>query len=241
MRSKIENMEVQIAVAKVNKYAVSESGDTVEVVERPNGGVSVVMADGQSSGRGAKTLSSLAVRKVLTLLSDGVRDGAAARAASDYLYTERRGKVSATLNILSADMQTNTLVITRNNPAPMIIAHSEKITSLNEESKPIGIYRDTRPLICEWPLEPGLTAIAYTDGLVHCGSRYGQYMEIEFHLQAMLEEQETSPQSIADALLEEALRLDQGRPVDDITIIVLRVSSFSGGNVRRMWVQLPLK
>ena len=32
-------MEVQLAVAKVNKYAVSESGDTLEVVERPNGGL----------------------------------------------------------------------------------------------------------------------------------------------------------------------------------------------------------
>ena len=31
-------MEVQIAVAKVQKYAVSSSGDTVEVVERPQGG-----------------------------------------------------------------------------------------------------------------------------------------------------------------------------------------------------------
>jgi hypothetical protein len=30
-------MEVQIAVAKTNKYAVTESGDTLEVVERPNG------------------------------------------------------------------------------------------------------------------------------------------------------------------------------------------------------------
>ena len=40
-------MEVQIAVAKVNKYAVSESGDTLEVVERPSGGLSVVLADGR--------------------------------------------------------------------------------------------------------------------------------------------------------------------------------------------------
>ncbi|MCK7481708.1 MAG: hypothetical protein M0C28_34470 [Candidatus Moduliflexus flocculans] len=49
-------MEVQIAVAKVNKYATSESGDTLEVVERPNGGLSVVLADGQTSGRGAKAV-----------------------------------------------------------------------------------------------------------------------------------------------------------------------------------------
>jgi len=37
-------MEFQIAVAKVNKYATFESGDTLEVVERPNGGLSVVFA-----------------------------------------------------------------------------------------------------------------------------------------------------------------------------------------------------
>ena len=98
-------MEIQIAVAKINKYATSESGDTVEAIERPNGGLSVVMADGQSSGRGAKTISTMVVRKVIALLSEGIRDGAAARAASDYLFTERKGKVTATLNIFSIDMQ----------------------------------------------------------------------------------------------------------------------------------------
>ena len=105
-------MEIKIAVSKIKKYATRTSGDTVEIIERPNGGVSVVMADGQTSGRGAKWVSSFVVRKVISLLADGVRDGAAARAASDALYTERNGRVSATLNLLSADLQTNTLVIT---------------------------------------------------------------------------------------------------------------------------------
>ena len=74
-------MEIQIAAAKTNKYAVTESGDTLEVVEQPNGGVLVVLADGQTSGRGAKAVSMMVVRKVITLLAEGVRDGAAARAA----------------------------------------------------------------------------------------------------------------------------------------------------------------
>jgi serine phosphatase RsbU (regulator of sigma subunit) len=233
-------MEVQIAVAKVNKYATSESGDTVEVIERPNGGLSVVMADGQSSGRGAKWISTLAVRKVIALLSEGVRDGAAARAASDYLFTERKGKVSATLNILSVDMQTSTLVITRNNPAPVLLAHDDEIITLVEESIPIGLYRDTRPLINELPIEVGLTAISYTDGLVHAGCRSGDCMDVTTCLQALLDEGDPSPQSIADALLEHALKLDQNRPVDDISIIVLRVMDRKGDLARRMTVRLPL-
>src|SRR4030065_1782471 len=154
-------MEVQLAVAKINKYASSESGDTVEVVERPNGGLSVVIADGQSSGRGAKQIANKVVRKVIALLSEGVRDGAAARAASDFIFTERKGKVSATLNIASVDLQTSTLVITRNNPAPVLISRSSEIRCLDEESRPIGLYRDTRPLINEIPPTPGLTGVDF--------------------------------------------------------------------------------
>src|SRR5574340_1030628 len=124
-------MEVQIAVAKVNKYAVSESGDTLEVVERPNGGVSVVLSDGQTSGRGAKTVSQMVVRKVIALLAEGVREGAAARAASDLLYTERQGKVISTLNIASVDLHSGTLVLTRNNPSPMFICHGDQVDCLD--------------------------------------------------------------------------------------------------------------
>lgn len=233
-------MEIQIAVAKINKYASSESGDTVEAIERPNGGLSVVLADGQSSGRGAKTISTMVVRKVISLLSEGIRDGAAARAASDYLYTERKGKVTATLNIFSVDLQTSTLVITRNNPAPVLLAYGEDIRILGDESVPIGLHRDIRPWICEVPLEPNMTAVMFTDGFLLAGSRYGEKMDIVTSLQCMLEEQEASPQAIADSLLEQALKLDQGRPVDDTSIVILRVSSRAGDGVRRMTIRLPI-
>jgi serine phosphatase RsbU (regulator of sigma subunit) len=234
-------MEVLIAVAKTKKYATPASGDTVEVVERPNGGVSVVIADGQSSGRGAKSISTLVVRKVISLLAEGVRDGAAARAASDSLYTEKKGKVSATLNILSVDKQTSTLVITRNNPVPAVLAYHDEIKILDEASQPVGVYRDTRPVICELGLEPGITAVAYTDGLVHAGSRTGESLDIVTFIQSMLEEEDPSPQMIADDLLEAALRLDHGRPSDDISIAVLRVTSHIGDSIRRMTVRLPLE
>lgn len=234
-------MEVHIAVAKVKKYATATSGDTVEVVERPNGGLSIVMADGQSSGRGAKWVSSFVVRKAITLLAEGVRDGAAARAASDALYTERAGKVSATLNILSVDMQTKTLVISRNNPAPVILARDEDVKILDEKSKPIGFYRDTRPLITEVPLEPGLTVVMFTDGLIQAGSRDGRSMEVDTCLQSILDDGDPSAQEITDILLEHAVNLDQGRPVDDTSIIALRVNAKSSDlNVRRMLVTLPI-
>ncbi len=233
-------MEVQIAISKIKKYATSSSGDTAEVIERPNGGMSVVLADGQSSGKGAKWVSSMVVRKVIQLLADGVRDGAAARAASDALFTERGGRVSATLNILSADLQTGTLVITRNNPAPVVISYGNHIKLLSGESSPVGLRRDTRPMISEIPLDVGLTVVAYTDGLVHAGTYYGDSMDVSTCLKVELEEENPSPQKIADSLMYHALKLDRGRPRDDISIVVLRVIPGGEDLVRRLTVQLPV-
>jgi serine phosphatase RsbU (regulator of sigma subunit) len=234
-------MEVQIAVAKVNKYAVSESGDTLEVIERPNGGVSVVLADGQSSGRGAKAISQLVVRKVIGLLAEGVRDGAAARAASDALFTDKQGKVISTLNIASLDLSSATIVLTRNNPAPIFVCRGEQIDCIEEESMPLGTSRNVRPLITELPIEPGLVIVIYTDGLIHAGKRRGLPMDVGATISAILEDQDPSPQELADSLLAQAVRLDENRPADDISVLVLKVTSLRGDNVRRMTVRLPLR
>ncbi|MDD5369600.1 MAG: PP2C family protein-serine/threonine phosphatase [Anaerolineaceae bacterium] len=233
-------MEIEIAVAKINKYASSESGDTLEVTERPNGGISVVLADGQTSGRGAKVVSTLVVRKVIGLLAEGVRDGAAARAASDYLFTERNGKVSATLNILSIDFQTGTIVITRNNPSPIFIARGDAVDCLNSESIPLGTSRNIRPSICEIAVESELTVVMYTDGLTHAGERVGRTMDVCTALEAMLEEQDPPSQDIANSLLKQAMRLDDDRPSDDISVVVLRVKNTENDGVRRMNVRLPV-
>ncbi|HJR79028.1 MAG TPA: SpoIIE family protein phosphatase [Anaerolineales bacterium] len=234
-------MEVQIAVAKINKYAISESGDTLEVIERPNGGLSVVLADGQTSGRGAKAISQMVVRKVIGLLAEGVRDGAAARAASDALFTERQGKVISTLNIASVDLHTGTLVLTRNNPAPIFICRGETIDVIDEESIPLGTSRNVRPLITELAIEPGLTIVIYTDGLTQAGERRGLPMDIGANIRAVLDDQDPSPQMLADALLAQAVSLDSDRPADDISVVVLKVTGRVGDNVRRMTVRLPIE
>jgi serine phosphatase RsbU (regulator of sigma subunit) len=234
-------MEVQIAVAKVNKYAVSESGDTLEVVERPNGGLSVVLADGQSSGRGAKAISLMVVRKVIGLLAEGVRDGAAARAASDALFTEKQGRVISTLNIASVDLSSGTLVLTRNNPAPMFICRGERIDILDEESIPLGTSRNVRPVITEVAIDPGLMVVIYTDGLVHAGKRRGMPMDVGATIQSLLDDQDPGPQTLADGLLSEAVSRDDNRPADDISVLVLKVTARAGDNVRRMAVRLPIE
>ncbi len=237
-------MEVRFAVAKISKYATRESGDTVEIIERPHGGISLVLVDGQRSGRSAKKISNIVARKAIQLLAEGVRDGAVARAAHDYLYTYRGGKVSATLNIVSVDAVTETLVISRNNEAPVIVHTPQRgLFLLEESSDAIGIYRHTKPLITEIPLEVGPLVIAFTDGLRHAGSWHGSNcFDPVQATRIMLKEGISDPQQISDELLRQAVEYDDGRPRDDISVVVVGVSKRPGDSdgVRRLTGWLPL-
>lgn len=235
-------MEVHFAVAKIGKYASSESGDTLEMIERPHGGISVVLVDGQRSGKSAKNISNVVARKAIQLLAEGVRDGAAARAAHDYLYAYRKGKVSATLNILSIDTDTKTFVISRNNEAPVFLyTPQEGLTVLDEPAQSVGTRRYVKPVITEMPLVHGTIVVVFTDGLRHAGtlSGNGRY-DPQAALERLLGQQICSPRQIADTLLAEAVERDNGRPKDDISVLVAIVSARQGDDVRRLEAHLPL-
>ncbi|MGQ9710710.1 MAG: PP2C family protein-serine/threonine phosphatase, partial [Anaerolineae bacterium] len=231
-------MYIEVAIAKIPKWASQESGDTLEMIERPRGGFSFVLADGQGSGRAAKAISQQVARKAIAELAEGVRDGAAARAAHDFLYTHKGGRVSATLNILSVDLTTGTLVLSRNNPHPVIVVKPDgEVGLLDAPSQPVGIYPRTRPVINEVALEPGLAVVVYTDGLALAGEGRGGPMD----LPAVIGEMAAlglHAQQMADELLARALALEANRPRDDISVLVLRVHPETGDPVRRLHVQV---
>ena len=218
-------MEVQLAVAKTNKYASRESGDTVEVVERPHGGFSVVLADGQGSGPSAKSISHLITAKAVGMIKEGARDGAVARSAHDYLYAYRGGKVSATLVIVTVDLATRTLVFSRNSHCPILLSlpGNPELTVLRDASNPIGIYAMTKPVITELPLQADIYAVAYSDGLMEAGRRDNQPVDLPLLFQQALADGLRDAPDLADYLLTQALEADANRPADDMSVLVLAI------------------
>jgi serine/threonine protein phosphatase PrpC len=65
-------------------------------------------------------------------------------------------------------------------------------------------------------------------------------MDICTSLKVELEDESPSPKKIADSLMNHALKLDRGMPRDDISIVVLRVTTGGEDMIRRMSVQLPI-
>ena len=226
-------MEVKIGLAKTSKYATGVCGDSCDIVERPHGGISAVIADGQGNGLAAHHTSSWVVHKAVELISDGARDGAVARAVHDYLYAMKDKKVSCTLTVLSADLDTETLVVSRNSNCPVIVKTEEYETVYDEDVSPIGVNRpdtmDGRSLhvmtrtIQNKVLEKfhvfltvGFYAIA-TD----------RQADFEKIMDIIHDNPPEDAAYIAKAIMDYALELDDEKATDDMTVVVLGVTSGS--------------
>src|SRR5918998_6268891 len=121
----------------------------------------------------SKSLSLLVTAKVAALLKEGVRDGASARAANDFLFAMRNGQVSATLDILSVDLKTETVVITRNSETACFVQTHEGVEVIARAERPLGIHPRTRPWAAEIPVAAGLRVILVSDGIANSGTRNG--------------------------------------------------------------------
>lgn len=235
-------MEVLVGSAKTPKMGVGESGDTLEVVERRKGGLSVVLADGQGSGPAAKRISSIVVGRVVTLIGEGVRDGAAARAAHDFLYALRDGKVSCELVIVSADARTKSIVVSRNTAVPVLVRlPGGKTRVLSTEVEPLGVHETMRPSIEQFEFENGTMVLAMTDGITQAGSRTGRSVSIE-DLVAMLQAADPEdPQALADKVLSMGMTADAGHPLDDMCAVAMSVIKVRRDiKIRKLRVDFPI-
>jgi serine phosphatase RsbU (regulator of sigma subunit) len=112
---------------------------------------------------------------------------------------------------------------------------------LDQPSNPVGIYARTKPNMTELPLEPETAVVVFTDGLTSAG----EFTDRQIDVPALVRELTTygmlDAQRIADSLLAAALEADDGRPSDDISVVVLTVTDDEiQDGARRMSLRSPL-
>jgi len=123
-------------------------------------------------------------------------------------YAQRGGQVSSTLNIVSIDLLSESLVISRNSYCPAMLYNRAWLQRgspdgwrmLNEPSEAIGIYPRTKPVITELPLESGTLVLMFTDGVWSAGQRAHQRISIASVVTPCLEQDSLRAEDIADLL-----------------------------------------
>ncbi len=214
-------MKIEISTDKIPKYASGESGDSFELSERPRGGISAILADGQGSGKSAKLTSSMVAAKAAALIADGTRDGAVSRATHDFLYAQKDGRVSCTLNLLSCDLSTKTLVISRNSNCPTIVKTREGLKVLDEPVKPIGFHYFVKPTIDELDIDRDMVVLTFTDGIYHSGRRYNDQVQLEEIIHLVEDTDREDFSTLTEEVLQLALSKDKNRPQDDMSVLAL--------------------
>lgn len=233
-------MEIQIAIAKIDKFASTKSGDTVEIIERLNKGISVILADGKLNGQGSKSISTIIVHKIISQITEGIPDGAAAVNASRFIYREYNGKASAGLNIISCDMDTDTILLTRCSAVPVALYRDGKVNCFISDVKALGDREEVQPSIYQIPLESDTSIILITDGVFNAGANLNQSLDFCTTLDALFEEQEPTAREIAEFMLNQAISLDQGQPADDMSVVVLQTNREARDGIKHITVRMPI-
>lgn len=232
-------MEIQAAIAKVDRYSSPEQGDKIEVIERPNGGISFVMAEGKISGRRSKMVTMKAVHRTMTLISEGIYDGASARAVLSGIKSEHQNRAEVNLSIISCDLESSTIVITKNHTIPILFIRDGIVDFLRLEADLEGNESGT-PSVYQFAIDRESTFVLFSDGIYSAGQQTNQPIDLPMLLESMLDEQEPSVQGLADFILTSAISQDTGRPRDDMTVLVVRIANTRTKGIRQVNIHFPI-
>jgi serine phosphatase RsbU (regulator of sigma subunit) len=129
------------------------------------------------------------------------------------------------------------------------VVTGEGLLVLDEPSRPVGVHRGTKPVVVELPLQHLTTVVLFTDGVLAAGQRRGQALDLPALVPGLCDDCDCDAEFIADQLLTQALKLDEGRASDDISILALTVRPrqgeaeagwLSATDVRRLALTVPL-
>ncbi len=236
-------MIVEFGVAKNCRYGDDESDETTEIIERPTGGQTVVYCGGKRCGRKTKMLSSVIANRVLKKTTESFRDSSAIKYVSDEIHREFSGEVSGSFCMFSADFDSETIVVSRCTDIPVYYYQNGLLNVWSAVTNEIGSEKGLHPSITEIPIEPGTAVVMLSEGILQAGSRSGKLTDITELIQSVIEDRESeSADQIADFFLGYASQLDENKPQDDMTAIVIKISSLSDdpAHTRRMLVTCPV-
>ncbi len=161
------------------------------------------------------------------------------RVVNDHLYAFRDGQVSATATILTADLDHDCLVVSRNSNSPVVVGSRNKPHCVDSPVEPIGVRRLIKPAITHYDLMEGTTLIGFTDGVIHAG-RYGGTQTFDYKWVYAQLNKDSSVHDLTGKILDYAIDLDGGKPKDDMAVAVMRITRRDDLlGIRRMWISYP--
>lgn len=216
----------EYGVAKAVKENESVSGDNYSVLELRNGRYLLFLSDGMGCGRRAAKQSSAAISLLKQLMEVGFSQELAVRTANSILVLNSPEESFATLDLFIFDQYSAQAELIKIGSSPSFLKRNDQIKTIKFNSLPIGILNNLEFCSIKQQLQDEDLIVMVSDGVLD--SRRDLLNKEDWIVRVLQRIDCTDPQSVADYILERAVRYSGGRIGDDMTVIALKIKGRVG-------------
>lgn len=224
---------VETAVTSAAKDGKILSGDSFATLDVGNGKFAVAVSDGMGNGERAMQESSAAIRLLQQLLKAGFDEQLAIKTVNSVLLLRSKEEIFTTLDLALIDQFNARTEFLKIGSVPSFVRRGREVIAIHGENVPIGILQDIDIQTVEADLREGDLLILMSDGVYDAPKHV--FDKEEWFMKQIERFDSTEPQAVADMLVELAVRINHGKIVDDMTVLVAKVEKY-----RPEWTTIKL-
>ena len=211
---------METGFAKVAGSLGERSGDYHMFSHTGDGKYILALSDGMGQGGEAEAQSSMTVHLIRKLLSAGFDKETALKLINSMLMVSSKRESFATADLCLANLYSGALEFIKIGAANSYLKTGQVVEKISSTSLPAGILREIEA-DCDLKYAiDGDFVVMVTDGITDVLDR-----SAESGLMKIIRDFEgNSPQSLADQILYRALRESGGKPKDDMTVLVAKMT-----------------
>ncbi|TFB21025.1 stage II sporulation protein E [Filobacillus milosensis] len=219
--SSIKRYQLTTGVAHAAKNGNFLSGDSYIMLELGKSRYAVAISDGMGNGERAYLESSETLKLLKQILQSGINERVAIQSINSILSLRTSDEIYATLDLAIIDLQEPRANFLKIGASISYIIRAGGVYPVEGSNVPIGILDEFDVDPVNESLKDGDILVMVSDGVLET-TRIEENREV--WLKRKLREMQTDdPQEIADLILEEVVRSNHGKVIDDMTVLVTRV------------------
>ncbi|MBE5733622.1 MAG: hypothetical protein E7347_01070 [Clostridiales bacterium] len=192
------------------------SGDTHSVERISDNRVLIALSDGMGSGERAQNFSSTALSLIESFYKAGLSSTLILQTVNKLLSINSEDCFTA-LDLAVIDLNNLTIDFIKYGCPYGFIINEQGIKIVEGNSLPLGILNELKPAVCSAPVSDGDVILLVSDGISDAFQSSGDLIDF------LRTQPAKNPQSLSDALLEHAIKLNAGQKKDDMTALAVRI------------------
>jgi stage II sporulation protein E len=220
-----EKYSITTGVATISKYdelyGNNISGDNYTFTNSSDGKYVLAISDGMGSGEKASMQSRATINLIEKFMESGFDKDATVKLINSILALKSNDDYFSTIDLCLINLNDGEIEFMKIGAAPTVIKRKEVVDIIKTISLPAGILSNMEIELIHKQLNDGDMVILISDGVIDAFESEDGNREKAF-CKFVREIKSINPQAVADAILDEAYKNSQGKPLDDMTVIVAK-------------------